>query len=114
MPWKSRKPEDATGARSGRDYLRNVEIEEAIYEHEAISEVAVVAVPHRKYGDDIWAAVVFKPGAAASEDELRTHTAGFVTRFKIPSRFVAQAELPKNAVGKIMKREVAESLRRDP
>ncbi len=58
----------------------------------------------------IEAVVVFKPGAAAGEDELRAHTAGFVTRFKIPSRFVAQAELPKNAVGKIMKREVRASL----
>ena len=98
----------------GGENISPREIEEALYEHPAISEVAVVAVPHKTWGDDIWAAVVFKPGAAANEEELRVHTAGFVTRFKIPSRFVAQAELPKNAVGKIMKREVAESLRRDP
>lgn len=98
----------------GGENISPREIEEALYEHPAISEVAVVAVPHRKYGDDIWAAVVFKPGAAASEEELHAHTAGFVTRFKIPSRFVAQAELPKNAVGKIMKREVRASLLRDP
>ena len=47
---------------------------------------------------------------AVSEEELRAHTAGFVTRFKIPSCFVVQSELPKNAVGKILKREVRESL----
>ena len=96
----------------GGENISPREIEEAIYEHPAISEVAVVAVPHRKYGDDIWAAVAFKPGAAASDEELRAHTAGFVTRFKIPSRFVVQPDLPKNAVGKILKREVRERLLR--
>ena len=96
----------------GGENISPREIEEALYEHEAISEVAVVAVPHKTWGDDIWAAVVFKPGAAASEEELRAHTADFVTRFKIPSRFVVQPELPKNAVGKIMKREVRAGLLR--
>ena len=96
----------------GGENISPREIEEALYEHPAVSEVAVVAVPHKTYGDDIWAAVAFKPGAAASDEELRAHTAGFVTRFKIPSRFVVQAELPKNAVGKILKREVRERLLR--
>ena len=96
----------------GGENISPREIEEALYEHPAISEVAVVAVPHKTWGDDIWAAVAFKPGAVASDEELRAHTAGFVTRFKIPSRFVVQPELPKNAVGKILKREVRERLLR--
>ena len=63
-------------------------------------------VPHPVYGDDIWAAVVRKPGIEVDEKELRAHTAKFVTKFKLPSRFVFFEALPKNAVGKILKREI--------
>ncbi len=90
----------------GGENISPREIEEALYEHPAISEVAVVPVPHPVYGDDIWAAVVLKPDREVEEDELRTHAARYVTKFKLPSRFVYLEELPKSAVGKILKREL--------
>ena len=90
----------------GGENISPREIEEALYEHPAISEVAVAPVPHPVYGDDIWAAVVRKPGIEVDEKELRAHTAEFVTKFKLPSRFVFFEALPKNAVGKILKREI--------
>ena len=72
--------------------------------------MAVVAVPHRSYGDDIWAAVAIKTDAEASEEELRSHTARLVNRFKVPSRIIFLPELPKNAVGKILKRDLRSRL----
>ncbi|HEV2690013.1 MAG TPA: AMP-binding protein, partial [Bryobacteraceae bacterium] len=86
------------------------EIEEALYLHPAIAEAAVVGVPDVVYGEEIWAVVQLKPGASATEDEVRQHVARYVTRFKVPARVVFQAELPKNSNAKILKRAIREQL----
>jgi long-chain acyl-CoA synthetase len=94
----------------GGENISPKEIEEAIYEHPAVAEAAVVAVPDSTYGDDIWAAVTPGHGQTVDEDELKQHLAGYVTKFKIPTRVVFMDELPKNRVGKIMKRVIREEL----
>ncbi|HYL75997.1 MAG TPA: AMP-binding protein, partial [Bryobacteraceae bacterium] len=86
------------------------EIEEALYLHPAVAEAAAVGVPDVVYGEEIWAVVQLKPGAVASEDEVRQHVAKYVTRFKVPARIVFQAELPKNSNAKILKRAIKEQL----
>ena len=94
----------------GAENISPREIEEALHEHPAVVEVAVVGVPDERFGEDIWAAVVVRHGAEVQEEELRAHPANFVTRFKIPTRFVFRDELPKNPTGKIQKRAIREDL----
>ena len=94
----------------GAENISPREIEEALHQHPAVAEVAVVGVPNERFGEDIWAAVVVRHGQSVEEDELRAHTAEFVTKFKIPTRFVFRDELPKNPTGKIQKRAIREDL----
>ena len=94
----------------GAENISPREIEEALHQHPAVAEVAVVGVPDQRFGEDIWAAVVVRHGQSVDEDELRVHTAGFVTKFKIPTRFVFREELPKNPTGKIQKRAIRDDL----
>ena len=96
----------------GGENISPREIEEAIYEHPAVAEAAVVRVPHPVYGEDIWAAVVAKPAASVSEEEICSHVGRYVTKFKIPTRVIFYTELPKNGVGKILKRQIREELSR--
>ena len=94
----------------GGENISPREIEEALYEHPEVAEVAVVGVPDERFGEDIWAAVVPKVGTEPDEADLRAHAAQFVTRFKVPTRIVFFEELPKNPTGKIQKRAIRETL----
>ncbi len=90
----------------GGENISPREIEEAMYDHPDVSEAAVVSVPHEKFGEDIWAAVTLKPNRVVSEEDLRAHVSRYVTKFKVPTRIRFVADLPKNPVGKILKREI--------
>ena len=83
------------------------EIEEVLYEHPAISEVAVVGVPDANMGEEVKAFVYLKPGANVSEEDLRTFCKERVAAYKYPRTIQFLDEpLPKNATGKILKREL--------
>ena len=100
----------------GGENISPREIEEALYEHAAVSEAIVVGVPDNTYGENIVAFVACKPGQTVSEDALREHTARYITRFKLPCRFILRDELPKNANGKLdrkpLRQEAAEERER--
>ncbi|MDQ6803811.1 MAG: long-chain fatty acid--CoA ligase [Actinomycetota bacterium] len=82
------------------------EIEEVLYEHPAVREVAVVGVPHHELGEEIGAAVALKEGAEVTTNELRQYVKDQVAAYKYP-RFVWLVEdLPKGPTGKILKREI--------
>ncbi|HET6548484.1 MAG TPA: long-chain fatty acid--CoA ligase, partial [Solirubrobacter sp.] len=82
------------------------EIEEVLYEHPAVSEAAVVAVPDDKMGEEVGAAVVLKEGEEADADELRAYVKERVANYKYPRRIWFPDELPKGPTGKILKREI--------
>jgi long-chain acyl-CoA synthetase len=82
------------------------EIEEVLYEHPAVREAAVIGIPHPELGEEIGAAVALKPGAEASEDELREFAKRRVAAYKYPRYVWFVDELPKGATGKILKREI--------
>jgi long-chain acyl-CoA synthetase len=82
------------------------EVEEVIYEHPAVEEAAVVAVPDEKMGEEVGAAVVVKQGEDLDEDELREHVKEQVAGYKYPRRIWFVDELPKGPTGKILKREI--------
>jgi long-chain acyl-CoA synthetase len=82
------------------------EVEEVLYEHPAVLEVAVVAMPHDELGEEIGAAVALKPGQQVSAEELQEYAKQQVAAYKYPRRVWFVDELPKGPTGKILKREI--------
>jgi long-chain acyl-CoA synthetase len=82
------------------------EIEEVLYEHPAVEEAAVVAVPDDSMGEEVGAAVVLKKGQDVDADELKAHVKEQVASYKYPRKIWFVDELPKGPTGKILKREI--------
>jgi long-chain acyl-CoA synthetase len=83
------------------------EVEEVLYEHPAVAEAAVVAVPHAELGEEVGAAVALKAGAEASPEELQAFVKERVAAYKYPRHVWLVPELPKGPTGKILKREIS-------
>jgi long-chain acyl-CoA synthetase len=83
------------------------EIEEVLYEHPAVREVAVVGVPHSELGEEVAAAVALKDGQQVEVDELRAFVKEQVAAYKYPREIWLVDELPKGPTGKILKREIS-------
>ena len=86
------------------------EVEDALLAHRAVLECAVVGAPHEKWVEVVTAFVVMRPGIAASEDELIRFARERLASYKVPKsvRFVDQ--IPKNAVGKVLRRALRDPL----
>jgi long-chain acyl-CoA synthetase len=82
------------------------ELEEALHEHPAVREAAVVGVPHESLGEEVAAAVSLRPGAQATTDELKAFMKDRVAAYKYPRVVKVVDELPKGATGKVLKREI--------
>jgi long-chain acyl-CoA synthetase len=86
------------------------EVEAALYEHPAVHEAAVFGVPHPRLGEEVAAAVYPRQGSAVTADELQAHVGQRLAGFKVPSRITfADGPLPRNASGKILKRELRDA-----
>jgi fatty-acyl-CoA synthase len=88
---------------SGGENISSIEIEGVLLRHAAVQEVAVVGMPHEKWGETPQAFIVLKPGAVASDEELRVFCREHLAHFKVPQGFTFIADLPKTATGKIQK-----------
>jgi fatty-acyl-CoA synthase len=88
---------------SGGENISSIEVEGALLRHPAIQELAVVGVPHERWGEVPEAFVVLRSDASASESELRDFAREALAHFKVPHRFTFVEELPKTATGKIQK-----------
>ena len=84
------------------------EVEEVLYEHEAIQEVVVAGVPDPYRGETVKAYVVLKEGANVSEKELNEFTRKHLAAYKAPRLYEFRSELPKTAIGKILRRNLVE------
>ena len=94
----------------GGENISPREIEDVIYLHPAVAEVAAVGVPEAKYGEEICAVIELRPGHKATANEILEHTAKYIGKFKMPTRVVFQAALPKTSTGKINKQTIREQL----
>ena len=91
----------------GGENIYCVEVENALYEHPAVMDAAIVGIPHKTLGEEPGAAVTLTPGADVSEAELRGFVAERLAAFKVPVRVLFFPEtLPRNANGKILKKEL--------
>ena len=88
---------------SGGENISSIEVEGVLLRHPAVHEVAVVGMPHEKWGEAPCAFVVLKPGATLTEEELREFARGRLAGFKVPKGVTVVPELPKTATGKIQK-----------
>jgi len=88
---------------SGGENISSVEVEGCLLRHPAVQEVAVVGLPHERWGEAPCAFVVLKSGQTVSEQELREFARARLAHFKVPQWFNFVEELPKTATGKIQK-----------
>lgn len=93
---------------SGGENVFPAEIEEVLLTHPQVAEVAVVGVPHPKWGEVGRAYLVLKQADATIENELVEHCQRVLARYKIPKEYVVMDSLPKSAAGKVLKRMLLE------
>ncbi|MEY2420900.1 MAG: steroid-24-oyl-CoA synthetase [Acidimicrobiaceae bacterium] len=87
------------------------EVEAALYEHPSVHEAAVFGVPHERLGEEVAAAVLPRAGSTLTPAELQAHVGERLASFKVPSLItIVDAPLPRNASGKILKRELRDQL----
>lgn len=87
---------------SGGENISSIEVEDALYKHPAVAVVAVVAMPHKKWGETPCAFIECVSGQSVSEEALNAHCRQHLAGYKIPRHFVF-ADIPRTATGKIQK-----------
>ena len=91
----------------GGENIYSSEVENALYEHPAVTDCAVVGIPHRTLGEEPGAVVHLAAGTTASEAELQSFCRERIAAFKVPVRILFYDEtLPRNANGKILKKDL--------
>jgi acyl-CoA synthetase (AMP-forming)/AMP-acid ligase II len=88
---------------SGGENVYPIEVEQVLCRHPAVREVAVVGVPHDKWGETPIAVVALAENSVAAADELIAYTRDRLAHFKCPTRVEYVSELPRTATGKVLK-----------
>jgi len=84
------------------------DVEEALYQHESVAEVAVIGVPDEKWIEAICAIVVVKDGYPQDAEALMSYARTRLASFKLPKHIHFAEQLPKNTAGKLLKRKLRE------
>ena len=93
---------------SGGENVSSIEVEDALFSHEAVAEVAVIGVPDEKWGETVKALVVLAPAAAASEADLIEHCRSRLAHYKCPTSVEFREGLAHTATGKLQKYRLRE------
>jgi long-chain acyl-CoA synthetase len=93
---------------SGAENIYPIEVENVLADHPAVADVAVIGVPDEKWGETVKAVIVLRPGASADPSELIEWCRQRLARYKCPKTVDFATELPRNASGKLLKRELRE------
>jgi fatty-acyl-CoA synthase len=93
---------------SGGENVSSIEVEDALFQHPAVAEVAVIGVPHEKWGETVKALVVLRDGASATEEELIEHSRSRLAHFKCPTSVEFRDSLVRTATGKLQKFKLRE------
>jgi len=93
---------------SGGENIYPAEVENAIFGHPDVADVAVIGVPSERWGEEVMAIVVPRPGSSVDLPSIVAWTRQRIAAFKVPKRMALAAELPRNAGGKVLKRVLRE------
>jgi fatty-acyl-CoA synthase len=93
---------------SGGENVSSIEVEDCIFLHPAVAEVAVIGVPSEKWGETVKALVVLRPGAVATEADLIEHCRARLSHFKCPTSVEIRESLARTATGKLQKFKLRE------
>lgn len=93
---------------SGGENVYPAEVENALHDHPAVADVAVIGVPHERWGETVKAIVVLAAGAPVTEGELIVFARERLAHYKCPTSVDFTSELPRNASGKVLKRDLRE------
>jgi len=91
---------------TGGENVYSREVEEVLYRHAAVAEAAVIGLPDEMWGENVVAVVQLRADATAGEDEIIAHCRSDLAGYKSPRRVFFIDELPRNASGKVLKREL--------
>ena len=94
----------------GGEKISPREVDDVLMDHPAVAQVVTFAMPHRRLGEEVAAAVVLKEGERATEAEIRAFAARRLADFKVPRRVVTLDEIPKGPTGKLRRIGLAEHL----
>jgi acyl-CoA synthetase (AMP-forming)/AMP-acid ligase II len=92
---------------SGGENVFPREVEDLLSHHDAVDDVAVIGVDDEQFGQRLRAFVVLTDGGAAGEDDLKAYVKSNLASYKVPREVIFLDELPRNATGKILKRDLA-------
>jgi fatty-acyl-CoA synthase len=98
---------------TGGENVSSIEVEDALFSHPAVAEVAVIGVPSEKWGETIKALVVLAAGEAATEGDLIAHCKSRLASYKAPTSVEFRSEIPRTATGKIQKFKLREQYWQD-
>ena len=93
---------------SGGENVSSIEVEDCLFQHPAVAEVAVIGVPDEKWGETIKALVVLRPGSACAERELIEHCRSRMAHYKCPTTIEIRDALVRTATGKLQKFKLRE------
>ncbi|MDN5931118.1 MAG: AMP-binding protein [Pseudonocardia sp.] len=93
---------------TGGENVSSIEVEDTLFDHPAVAEVAVIGVPDEKWGETIRALVVLAPGQNATEADLIEHCKSRLARYKAPTSVEFRDELARTATGKLQKFKLRE------
>jgi fatty-acyl-CoA synthase len=92
--------------KSGGEWISSTNMENALHDHPAVAEAAVIAVADARWGERPLAVLALKPGRTASEDDIKAHLLERFPRWMVPEQITFVASLPKTGVGKLDKRRL--------
>jgi fatty-acyl-CoA synthase len=95
---------------SGGENIASSEVERAIMELPQVQDAAVIGMPSAQWGERPMAFIVTRPGETLTEEDVRAHCRGRLAGFKVPDRVLFEQSLPRSASGKVLKRELRETL----
>jgi acyl-CoA synthetase (AMP-forming)/AMP-acid ligase II len=84
------------------------EVENALAQHQAVAEVAVIGIPDPRWGEAVMACIVAAPGQQVTARELTVFLRGSVADFKLPTKYEFMVALPRNPNGKVLRRALRE------
>src|SRR5262249_51252768 len=94
----------------GGEKVTPQEVEAVLLQHPAVAEAVTFAVPHPTLGEDVAAAIVLRPDAAATANDIRQFATGRIADFKVPRQVVIVKDIPKGPTGKVQRVGLSDKL----